>query len=498
MVMLPEEVWNRDGQSNYPNVVTQVVGKFHLRPMEQLTFEKRVFGNQNLFYALQKNVGKQFVSELKYVCQKQANIVINIFGLPESGKSEVGQSIALTIRNNFEKFLGIKSKIYIGFSYQQTMRFVQRAETGDVIIQDEKPKQYGAGSRIMMESLWNILKAIRAKQVNFIFISPEYSDMRVTNLTLETCGMIRSKKITRCILYSRFGAELGHLIFKLHKDDAFRERYEKEKMENIDKLMEAKGQSYVKVDKEKLLGHCDQVLDYMRENDINSVKGTEMEAICSELGISGSGNYMENLKNLVKIKSRILLNKKKKQKADKKIKESKSIEADSEDFESYVSERIKKELDKGYTKSKIFSDYVAGATQLDIADSMGLSQSQVSKKLREVREKYIGYWFEDWWITKNGGTPNEDKNRPDPDWVDDEGNIYSLKCYLQKRKSVTINIRKKCKPEIKGAIKNGTTFRIVFRNPFWGKTSITKPLDPHDLPVTATFYKTQKPKYRGY
>jgi len=168
----------------------------------------------------------------------------------------------------------------------------------------------------------------------------------------------------------------------------------------------------------------------------------------------------------------------------------------SGDFRSYAVKRCKKKY--GATAAQILELTLAGMRQVDIAEEVFNnpgSQPSVAKILRPIREKSIGYWYEDYMREKMGLPPRSDneKNQPVPDLIDKEGKIYSLKCYMNKKASVSIQPIRECQPEIKEARKRGSTFILLFNNPIWNETHRVE-IDPDKIPFTITFRKAKPPK----
>lgn len=102
-----------------------------------------------------------------------------------------------------------------------------------------------------------------------------------------------------------------------------------------------------------------------------------------------------------------------------------------------------------------FRYYCSGLIQDDIASKMGRSQTRVSEFIATIRERYLGYAFEDVWAAKmkaEGKTVQPGgANTPEPDLLILEGmeivEVQSLKCYVSKR-TFTIPIHEIAKSEM--------------------------------------------------
>ncbi len=53
-------------------------------------------------------------------------------------------------------------------------------------------------------------------------MSLEITEYIATHALIETAGQDFTRRITRCILYSRFRQPLGYVLIKLHDNDEFR------------------------------------------------------------------------------------------------------------------------------------------------------------------------------------------------------------------------------------------------------------------------------------
>jgi len=165
------------------------------------------------------------------------------------------------------------------------------------------------------------------------------------------------------------------------------------------------------------------------------------------------------------------------------------VDASGLTFEEYMVERARAEF--GAEIAEMLQMRLEGASNDEIGERFGLAHNTVSEKLKPIREKRLGFWFEDYFSLAHGLEPKPDnqKIRPEPDLIVD-GVIYSLKSYMQKRNSITIDPREECKPEIAEAEKRGSTFRLVLNNPLWHETHMVT-VNPKNL-RTITFKRGDK------
>lgn len=132
-------------------------------------------------------------------------------------------------------------------------------------------------------------------------------------------------------------------------------------------------------------------------------------------------------------------------------------------------------------------------TQGFIAEQLGLSQPMISNMWNDIRESVIGWAFEDFYI----GQQEEKGNKcvvhsklaeNDPDYIDVQGRVKSLKCRFARKKMIVFEFDKDCKPEWEAAVKGeykgikcNRTFSIVFCNLAWKSNPIveTEEIDPN-------------------
>lgn len=251
--------WDSTWQSEYlkhrvQQAQTEAVdSRFVIRPIEEAGLNARIKDWKDLWklkYGIVKT--ELLKGELDYTTKWNTFFVGEVVGIPESGKSEAAQFIAKALKRRYAA-IGINSHIHIGFEISATLEFVKQAKAGDIIIQDEIPDVHGSGALIEQHALLNCLKEIRASRINFIFVSPEpFEKLVLPNAIVEVCGKELEHRFNRCVLYDRMLRCLGWCYVPLHNDDAFREAYEKTKMENIERLKAQMGYVGARIPEERI------------------------------------------------------------------------------------------------------------------------------------------------------------------------------------------------------------------------------------------------------
>lgn len=146
----------------------------------------------------------------------------------------------------------------------------------------------------------------------------------------------------------------------------------------------------------------------------------------------------------------------------------------SESGEAFQEYSIRRTIDHpklGERYAKILQWTYEGRVQEWMAEQIYGSvrrRSDISILLKRVRERYIGYFFEDWWRSQHGLplVPDDVKNTPIPD-AQYEGTYYSLKCFFDRRNARTLYPERDCAPELTAARAEGHDhIMFIVCNPF--------------------------------
>ena len=169
------------------------------------------------------------------------------------------------------------------------------------------------------------------------------------------------------------------------------------------------------------------------------------------------------------------------------IPEPQTAEPKAVSFEDYIIMRAKKELKWKDEYVLAFKTYLEVRDLTEAARTIGRTSTALTKTFKPLREEKLGYWFEDYIHSLFGTKPNRQKNKPLPDLVAPNGDIYSLKCYWVNKDYVTVMVERDCKPEIEEAKRRGAKrFRLLFYNVLWRECHMVE-LDPENPPPAKTF-----------
>lgn len=271
--------------------------------IQEIIFNKR-FNKDGLGYVFAKgnNFTELFWKAIKTRITNHSNINLVLFGVLNSGKSEVGQAIALKIKKIFKIILQKEVKIHIVFGTNEFDDIIPQIKLGDVTIRDESPKVIGLGSRNIQYNMDNITKIIRANQNSFILVNPKPFEVEVVDYYLQTAGKDIENRVTRCILYDENKQPLGIVFIKLHNKKEFREDYIKKKKANIAKVIVDAGLVSAEINKIRFEKDFYLLLDHCKVNHItmkSSIKAQivmiNMNANKPEDMIKGDTNYLDDL-----------------------------------------------------------------------------------------------------------------------------------------------------------------------------------------------------------
>ncbi|MCP6718924.1 MAG: hypothetical protein KJI71_01650 [Patescibacteria group bacterium] len=193
----------------------------------------------------------------------ETNLLLIIFGEPNSGKSTVGRKVGHEIIDQNKIILEKEIALLDSFTTSEFNMKLPLLNIGDVMIRDESPKEHGKGTRNMQENLGNIVDIIRKHLNSFIFIAPRKLTSILVTYYLETAGKNKETGQIRCLLYDpsfKDGKEpVGRIYFDIDEDPKLKELYEKRKDGFI-------------VDGIKHGGHYSAQIDLERfKRDINSI-----------------------------------------------------------------------------------------------------------------------------------------------------------------------------------------------------------------------------------
>ncbi|KKN53969.1 hypothetical protein LCGC14_0597070 [marine sediment metagenome] len=468
--------------------------------LEIIAFDKR-FSGVKLRWVLRKryNYTKRLLYAIIERIIDNSNVIIVIYGTPNSGKSEGAQIIAFFIRYVLWKYVKIKIEIHYAFSTADFQDILPDMEVGDVGIRDESSGLSGAGSKNVQKYLDNITKAVRMDQNSFVFVDPLLMEPDVVSYYLETAGKNKKTRKVRFILYDKNKDELGHIYLPLHWCKRFRKLYKIKKKANLEAMKALAGMvtpelsNRLERDEMNLLQYCSEYF-VTKKGDIEPlIYRYNRRFIKKEDMIKGDTHYIKILTSLVWLDIKEGRNIKIKKKKEIKLKIhykngqtfSKFVRANipenTGERPNYIVARIAEGLAKGLSHDAI------GANHKDIGAGIINTYSKWIRREAPI-EIRLGFLFEKWFAL-SVGVPLEqleellgsnEPDKPDLIWKD---KIYSIKLRIEQRsKTMRFNQPIDFSPEYKDAIRKGCKYTLVFMNPAWELKIQLIELDPVNDP----------------
>jgi ABC-type dipeptide/oligopeptide/nickel transport system ATPase component len=257
-----------------------------VRPMEE-ELVKHNLRTDSAYAALKSDftITEMMDAEINHGVKEDEMTVVEIVGIPGSGKSLFGLTIARVMQTRWvKKIISLyKTKqinklyiptVYIGFDVETTLRYLKDAKIGDVIIQDEDPAMMGGHSGSTKQQIENVMKVMRKACVSFIFISPLSTPyINMPNMVFEVIKKNKKKRLTKAALYDRKYHAAGWVIVKiLDLDDELLIAYNGMKDENLERIKQSGGRRSVGISEEQVLEDMRKLLNYLKKIKYNFTK----------------------------------------------------------------------------------------------------------------------------------------------------------------------------------------------------------------------------------
>lgn len=437
----------------------------------------------------ESNVTPLYYKSLKTHADNQSNCIIFIHGLPNSGKSEMGQTNAFILKT-FLTNIGYRGKIWVFFDIGDVAENADNFRKGDIIIVDEMPELVGEGAYVTKKAINNIVKIVRAFQLFFIYISPEKIKFKVINYYLEMMGKCKKERTSRLVLYSKNYTPVGHIVLPLHSKESFREKYESEKMENIKKVLQAGGNVSRQRDSEKLERDVKELLKLAKENGVE--KKGQLEFLAMQMNMQESNKYVSNVINgaFMRIEKGTY-----KYDITTELKEEKE-EFDEEDmiadtektnivyYDGMTFAEFVYEIEKQRCSPKVAlarKMFIDGISIRSIAHEIGKSEYFVQDHSSgNWRSEEVGYMLEKYWAKVIDASIDDlGGNTPDKPDLLHNGEIYSLKYRYKSGHKDHFSKEMDLGPEYRYAKKNNKKFHIIYYNNRWDNSIRDVLVDPN-------------------
>jgi hypothetical protein len=224
--------------------------EFDLSDLELEFIRDELSSNPLLIRAFYNNLTPQLVNHIETIIRREGNIIISIFGEPNSGKSIIGLTLAVLYYIIKQKITGIEPEILIAKSKAEAKKMIISANYHALVMEDEQPKHRGDGSVILEDNLNNLYKICRATQISYIKITPEFYIPKIVNVFLRAFGINKFLKLNRAIVYNvKTQNPIGYIITEMIDENSrlFKE-YHKDKHKNVKEVKERGGSHYTGYD----------------------------------------------------------------------------------------------------------------------------------------------------------------------------------------------------------------------------------------------------------
>ncbi|MFX0023761.1 MAG: hypothetical protein ACFE9S_15650 [Candidatus Hermodarchaeota archaeon] len=222
-----------------------------------------------------------------------SNNVFGIIGKTGSGKSELGQTIALISKKANKDYLNRDVEFYLCYTWEDFHSSLKLLKEGDVLLKDEMPRSVGKNSRTQKWEIENILHSVRKLSNTFIFIDPLDINVDLCDLYIESAGMDFKTKTNRFMLLNERKQYFGHIYVKLHENEQFRDWYETQKDIFIQEILEKAGKIQVKEEDKNIPTQKKNSIENI-EDILNNYKSRNKERdIDIYLRVSGEENPSE-------------------------------------------------------------------------------------------------------------------------------------------------------------------------------------------------------------
>lgn len=389
-----------------------------ISPIERASWEGRKERDPLIDLAFSYNAVRALKEQLDYIVKEHDFLVCYVWGAPNSGKSEVADSVAFGLKKRYEE---AKETVlmFATFSFTQTLLKIQELtesieDENVIFVQDEVTTLHGKGSKIAFDNLNNILRVTRAKKWSYLFSCPKFIELDILQFSLRTVGRDKLKRRNLVLLYDEEKKPVGYVWVPLSQDYEWRDKKYAAKMENINRVLSSGG--------------------YEKVEGLNWLLTKEPSVVAPYEGQTA------NLRQAIFIQ----------------LAEYGIIERDIE----------------------IFKAWVEGENQREIADRLGFTQSWISDIISNIKRKALGYTFEDVYYAKmkkdDDSWVQGGKNTPDPDlYNSDRKLVISCKCYADKKSSVTIPFNELAQSEL-DLMKKGNKLELIFYNILWDKLFVVE------------------------
>lgn len=257
--------------------------KFEMLPIEEEYYRQLRESDKKFAAALEKkkNMSQDIYDQIRKSIIIGSNVVVQINGKPNSGKSKVALKIVRLIMDAYEDLTDVVPEYQFSTDYLKTTELLSGPQADLIVHQDEGSKQIGEDARLNEIRLANQIQSMRKKRKHFIICNPKRLNVPALNFCLECLGKLRDRfaekeghQETRVmVLYpddnAKSGANysyVGHAILILDESiEEMEQEYLPKKDENIAQIERGMGGVTQRVHKDKEREWALQLLEYAKK-----------------------------------------------------------------------------------------------------------------------------------------------------------------------------------------------------------------------------------------
>jgi ABC-type oligopeptide transport system ATPase subunit len=147
---------------------------WEISPLQELYFVQQCEKDPAFADAVTNDVTEDLVAYIDFRIRKHANVNLIYVGEPGSGKSTFACMIYLYLRDRYLEMRNIDLGDWIlTFDSPSTLDAYSKLDTCRQIFQDEDDDLQGANSRTILDKLGNLIKRVRAWEINLSICCPE-------------------------------------------------------------------------------------------------------------------------------------------------------------------------------------------------------------------------------------------------------------------------------------------------------------------------------------
>lgn len=286
--------------------------KFTMRPEEKRAFAQRLTDEKFKKIVLEKRRDDDYMASLEYAIRAESNAIIQIYGIPESGKSTIAQ---VTIYHLVQMLKDRKytPEVKLTYNYADSIHEIsqfgidhivtdskgnERIKMSNrrlIVFQDEQSNLQGPESRSYEKQLNTLLERFRAAQVFVILCAPNLRAFSVCNTYIEAIAKDKSSRVNWGLWQvqvsngkSKKLESTGSLIIEyLPEVEIFFEGYINEKMSDIVQLMKRRGFQGIEIPDDVIEEGVEKLLSAGAKRGVRTKE--QLKSLANILGLGTSG-----------------------------------------------------------------------------------------------------------------------------------------------------------------------------------------------------------------